>query len=204
VITFKNYILENQESRIVNGSLPENLLVPVDNKGNKLVKTVAFAFLQAVNESKKNTGESLQLVGPNSSYRTYQQQIYIAKRYGIGQAAKPGRSRHGFGISVDVIKNNAWKWFVTAGPSFGFYQLNSTNEAHHFDYKRNIPEFNGKQLVYSDGEKYTQDSINSDRVEDPYDENLTTGATEQDTGSPILNALGQVKSGFEMLMPKLQ
>jgi len=202
VITFVDFLLDsnsqasqpNSGTQVVNGQVPESLLMAVDQKGNKLVQTAAIDFLRASKDAQQNTGQSLKLVGPNSSYRTYQQQEDMARQYGIGQAARPGRSNHGFGLSIDLIKDTGWQWFVTNGPKYGFYQLNTTNEAHHFDYKKNVLEFQSKTLVYSDNTPATVGSESSYTQPD-------TGA--QDNTNPVDSAMNKIKSGFEMITPKL-
>lgn len=214
MISFKNYVnlLEVKQlspNSIVNGQVPEQLMVPVDSQGNKLIITVANSFKEAAAAAKQATGEDLLLVGPNSSYRTFAQQELMARRYGIGQAARPGRSNHGFGLSVDIVKNKAWEWFVKNGPSYGFYQLNSTNERHHFDYKKPVPEYNGQTLVFADGSSAPPPSTGSSNPqgEEPYEgppqeggennqNSLPGGAvdaaaavTEFDSAEDALNAL---------------
>jgi len=205
VITFADFLLDSytqpttvKGNQIVNGQVPENLMMPVDNRGNKLVQTAAIDFLRASKDAQQSTGQSLKLVGPNSSYRTFKQQEDMVRQYGLGQAARPGRSNHGFGLAVDLVKDNAWKWFVSNGPRYGFYQLNSTNEAHHFDYKKRVLEFDSKQLVYSDSTPAVIGSENSyssaSQTEEP---------AEQGTGNPLDSAINKIKSGFEMITPKL-
>lgn len=206
MITFKSFVLkedtEGSTGKIVNGEMPESLMMQVDSIGNKLVKSAAIDFLRAVSDSTNNTGTTLRLVGPNSSYRTLQQQEEMARRYGIGQAARPGTSNHGFGIAVDVVKDNAWKWFVSNSQRYGYYQLNSTNEAHHFDYKKNVPEFQGKQLVNNDGSPAVSSEFET-KTEEPYGEEDVAQPTPTEPTSLLGQALGQVQSGFNSLMPKL-
>jgi len=209
VITFVDFLLDsnsqasqpNSGTQIVNGQVPESLLMAVDQKGNKLVQTAAIDFLRASKDAQQNTGQSLKLVGPNSSYRTFKQQEDMARQYGIGQAARPGRSNHGFGLSIDLIKDTGWQWFVTNGPKYGFYQLNSTNEAHHFDYKKNVLEFQSKSLVYGDNTPATVGSESSYTT--PTAGTGEPGTVPQDNVNPVDSAMNKIKSGFEMITPKL-
>ena len=209
MITFVDFLLDsnsqasqtNTGTRVVNGQVPESLLMAVDQKGNKLVQTAAIDFLRASKDAQQNTGQSLKLVGPNSSYRTYKQQEDMARQYGIGQAARPGRSNHGFGLSIDLVKDTSWKWFVTNGPRYGFYQLNSTNEAHHFDYKKNVLEFQSKSLVYSDNTPAKVGSETSYTQPGATEEPAPTAA--QGPVNPVDSAMNKIKSGFEMITPKL-
>lgn len=49
----------------------------------------------------KETGQHIAPKGPLSSYRTYQQQVYMRQIYG-SNAAVPGTSNHGWGLAVDT------------------------------------------------------------------------------------------------------
>ena len=154
MITFKEFVNEVTQldsNKIVNGQVPENLMRPIDRQGNRLVGSAAAAFERSQRDCQASVGKPLTLAGPNSSFRNIDQQNMIFRQYGAGQAATPGRSNHGFGLAIDLKKDEAWEWFVKNGSRYGFKQLNSTNEKHHFDYIGNVAEFNGKQKVLGDG-----------------------------------------------------
>jgi hypothetical protein len=154
VITFKafvNEVTQLDSSKIVNGQVPDNLMRPIDRQGNRLVGSAAAAFERAQRDCQASVGKPLTLAGPNSSFRNIDQQNMMFKQYGAGQAARPGRSNHGFGLSIDLTKDEAWEWFVKNSSKYGFKQLNSTNERHHFDYTGNVAEYSGKQKVMGDG-----------------------------------------------------
>jgi hypothetical protein len=120
---------------IGNGKLPDNVLSDIGN-GERMFWQAAQAFLGLVGAAAKD-GIS---ITPSSGYRTYEEQVPIYNNYitnGGAEAAAPGRSRHGWGLAVDIselwgnypqpdvqswMQNNAWRW------SFYVYE----NEAWHW------------------------------------------------------------------------
>jgi LAS superfamily LD-carboxypeptidase LdcB len=76
------------------------------------------------------------------SYRTYETQVRLAQEKGLysegGLAARPGTSRHGFGLALDLggganssgtPQNN---WLVANANSFGFQTI--PREPWHWEY----------------------------------------------------------------------
>src|SRR5436189_88496 len=60
-------------------------------------------------------------IGVNDSYRSYEQQVDVARRKGLysqgGLAAKPGTSEHGWGLSLDLaLDGRAQRWMRANGP----------------------------------------------------------------------------------------
>ena len=53
-------------------------------------------------EYKAKTGKKINISGARSAYRTYEQQVAIAKTARPGYAATPGTSNHGFGFALDI------------------------------------------------------------------------------------------------------
>ncbi len=53
-------------------------------------------------EYKAKTGKKINISGARSGYRTYEQQVAIAKTARPGYAATPGTSNHGFGFALDI------------------------------------------------------------------------------------------------------
>jgi hypothetical protein len=53
-------------------------------------------------EYKEKTGKKINVSGARSGYRTYEQQVAIAKTARPGYAATPGTSNHGFGFALDI------------------------------------------------------------------------------------------------------
>ncbi len=207
MITFKEFLNEVKQlddKKVVNGQVPENLMKPIDNMGNRIVGSAAASFERAQRDCEGATGKRLSLVGPNSSFRNIDQQNMMYKQYGPGQAATPGRSNHGFGLSVDLKKDEAWKWFVDNCGRYNFKQLNSTNEKHHFDFTGRVAEFQGKQLVLGDGSMApptTQGSPNDKEepesaAEGEGSSTMPGGEDVESSSSAIDTALNMVKSGI--------
>ena len=53
-------------------------------------------------EYKEKTGKKINVSGARSAYRSYAQQVAIAKTARPGYAATPGTSNHGFGFALDI------------------------------------------------------------------------------------------------------
>jgi LAS superfamily LD-carboxypeptidase LdcB len=90
----------------------------------------------------------------NSAYRTYDDQVRVAGNSGGIPAASPGTSNHGFGLAVDLANINGtriningmsgnkpipktideWKWIQANKAKYGFDNINSTTESHHYNY----------------------------------------------------------------------
>jgi len=199
VITFKEFVNEVTQldpNKIVNGQVPENLMRPIDNQGNRLVGSAAAAFQRAQRDCQASLGKPLTLAGPNSSFRNIDQQNMMFRQYGAGQAAKPGKSNHGFGLSIDLKKDDAWEWFVTNSSKYGFKQLNSTNEKHHFDYIGGVAEFRGKQTILGDGSAAPPSTQGSpEQKEEPDQDNESSGSVgvEDET---VQGAMDAIKTGL--------
>jgi hypothetical protein len=206
VITFKEFVNEVTQlgpNKIVNGQVPEDLMRPIDSQGNRLVGSAAAAFERAQRDCLASVGKKLTLAGPNSSFRNIDQQNMMFRQYGAGQAAKPGRSNHGFGLSIDLQKDEAWEWFVTNSSKYGFKQLNSTNEKHHFDYIGNVAEYSGKQKILGDGSAAppsTQGSPEQNEEPDQGGEGIgssTMGGDVESSSDSVQGAKDAIRSGIK-------
>jgi hypothetical protein len=103
-----------------NGKLPASALAPI-YQGN-LAKEAAAGW-NAMNVEARKRGVELYPTGSMSSYRTYDQQVYLYQQYlnGTGNlAAVPGTSNHGTGIAVDVPYQNMRSMIDQIGKQFGF------------------------------------------------------------------------------------
>jgi hypothetical protein len=60
-------------------------------------------------EYKEKTGKKINVSGARSAYRSYAQQVAIAKTARPGYAATPGTSNHGFGFALDINTADANK-----------------------------------------------------------------------------------------------
>jgi LAS superfamily LD-carboxypeptidase LdcB len=81
----------------------------------------------------------------NSSYRTYEDQVRIKNLAAGIPAAEPGNSNHGFGLAVDLANSDGgrinpistpkeWKWIQDNKAKYGFENINTTTESHHYNY----------------------------------------------------------------------
>ena len=76
--------------------------------------------------------------GPDSSYRTYDRQVYWKNYWterGLpGNAATPGYSNHGLGIAVDLP--NAWEqeWMRENGAKYGWAKTEAFSEPWHWTF----------------------------------------------------------------------
>jgi LAS superfamily LD-carboxypeptidase LdcB len=77
-------------------------------------------------------------VGITDSYRSYDEQVDLAKRKGLysqgGLAAQPGTSDHGWGMAADLDLNaKALSWMRANGEKYGFDE-NVPRESWHWTY----------------------------------------------------------------------
>ena len=81
----------------------------------------------------------------NSAYRTYEDQVRIKNLAAGIPAAEPGNSNHGFGLAVDLANLDGgrinpistpkeWKWIQDNKAKYGFENINTTTESHHYNY----------------------------------------------------------------------
>jgi hypothetical protein len=83
-----------------NGYLPQSSLRPIAG-GGQLTDAAAAGWNAMAAYIYEETGVRIAPNGPNSSYRTYQQQVAMKAIYG-SNAATPGTSNHGWGLAVDT------------------------------------------------------------------------------------------------------
>jgi len=120
-----------------NGRLDPNTLTVIA-AGHRLRADAANAYLQMV-ASARAAGVQWTIT---DSYRTYEVQVRLAQEKGLygegGLAARPGTSRHGWGLAVDLggganssgtVQNN---WLVANAGSFGFKTI--PREPWHWEY----------------------------------------------------------------------
>ena len=106
-----------------NGKIPPTALSEIGDGGHRLWGPAAGAFKQMRAEAAA-AGVSF---GVTDSYRSYDQQVDLAKRKGLysqgGLAATPGTSNHGWGLSLDLDLNpKAQAWMRENGERFGFVE----------------------------------------------------------------------------------
>ena len=101
-----------------NGQLPASALEDV-GKGNKLRKgDAASSFLQMAAAAKKDNIDLVSAI--TGSYRDLAGQEYMYATKPKGMAAKPGTSKHGWGVALDIGYANAQNWINKNGGKFGW------------------------------------------------------------------------------------
>lgn len=103
-----------------NGRLDPSTLNPIAQ--GRLRKDAAAAW-NAMNVEARKRGVELLPTGSMSSYRTYDQQVYLYNEYLAGRgslAAVPGMSNHGWGLAVDVATQQMRSMIDRVGEPFGW------------------------------------------------------------------------------------
>ena len=112
-----------------NGNLPPSQLTVVPP--GRLEKNAAKAW----NAGPGKAG--CKLLGPNSGYRPYSQQVYYWNLYTSGRgnlAARPGTSNHGWGRAVDLAAPWMRSWIDRNGARYGWKKTEAFSEWWHVNY----------------------------------------------------------------------
>lgn len=111
---------------MVNGQIPSSMLGDVPGSNAGLIKTAALAYKAMHFHSLKVTGVSLHLIDGSIGrcYRSFARQV-IARNFWCslgkcGNAAVPGTSNHGLGISVDLMTFAQRSAIDRIGHAFGW------------------------------------------------------------------------------------
>jgi LAS superfamily LD-carboxypeptidase LdcB len=118
-----------------NGRIPPNALQSIDHGSHRLWAPAAESF-KAMTAAARRDGVT---IGVTDSYRSYDQQVDLAKRKGLysqgGLAAKPGTSEHGWGLSLDLdLGSKAQSWMRAHAKDYGFTE-NVPREPWHWTFK---------------------------------------------------------------------
>lgn len=94
--------------------------------------------------------------GSMSSYRTYDEQVYLYDLYlhhGGSLAAIPGTSNHGWGIAIDCP--NAWEqaWLRDHGAKFGWRKTEAFSEPWHWNFVGGVGPFPPPFVSLEKGDK---------------------------------------------------
>jgi hypothetical protein len=103
-----------------NGKLPPEQLAPI---AQGQLATECAAGWNALNVEARARGVELLPTGSMSSYRTYEQQVYLYEQYlnGTGNlAAVPGTSNHGMGTAVDLATTEMRDMIDQIGAQYGW------------------------------------------------------------------------------------
>lgn len=106
-----------------NGKIPADQLESVGVKDHQLWSPAAKAF-KLMRAAAQRDGIT---IGVNSSYRDVACQQCMVDKYGIygqgGRAAPPGKSNHGWGLSIDLqLDESAKKWMRANAKHYGFVE----------------------------------------------------------------------------------
>ncbi len=114
-----------------NGRLPTSDLSPIP--GGELRKDAAAAW----NAPGGPADAGLRPTGSMSSYRTYEEQVYLYRLYQEGKgnlAAIPGTSNHGLGIAVDLAEPWMRDWLDEHGAKYGWKKTEAMSEWWHVNF----------------------------------------------------------------------
>lgn len=101
-----------------NGKLPSSALEDI-GRGHRLRRGDVAASFKAMAAAAKKDG--VDLVGDISdSYRDYAGQVYVFGKMPKGMAAKPGTSKHGWGLALDIGTSKSQNWINKKGAAYGW------------------------------------------------------------------------------------
>lgn len=132
-----------------NGRLPDSSLARIYHPNAqlrvKLAKPAAAAFNTMVLHAVRTNGRVPYVVGPLSAYRDYAGQVLLRKQWCAAgkcqNAAIPGTSNHGWGISIDLASPTTMRpWIARHGRQFGWCKCwsDASWEAWHLRWRRGI------------------------------------------------------------------
>jgi hypothetical protein len=106
-----------------NGRIPEAALQPIGVGSHRLWAPAAAAFTSMKADARAAGVD----IGVTDSYRSYDQQVDLARRKGLysqgGLAATPGTSNHGWGLSLDLdLNSRAQSWMRANADRYGFVE----------------------------------------------------------------------------------
>ncbi|WP_285730991.1 M15 family metallopeptidase [Nocardiopsis sp. ATB16-24] len=106
-----------------NGHIPETLLCPLPQPGERLRADAAAAFIELDGAYRKAFGRPMCVA---DSYRPYHEQVRLFREMVPGMAADPGTSRHGLGLAVDLCGGvnrsgtPEHEWMLANAPRYGW------------------------------------------------------------------------------------
>lgn len=126
--------ISGELSQYQNGKLPPGVLSPIDHGSHALFGPAAGAF-KDLTAAAAADGVKIKVT---DSYRSYALQVDVARRKGLysegGLAAKPGTSKHGWGLAVDLnLDSKAQAWMRANAKTFGFVE-DTPREPWHWAY----------------------------------------------------------------------
>lgn len=106
-----------------NGRIPEALLCPLPQPGERLRADAAEAFIELDGAFRSEFGRPMCVA---DSYRPYHEQVSLFEEMLPGMAARPGTSQHGLGLAVDLcggvhrVGTPEHEWMLATAPGHGW------------------------------------------------------------------------------------
>ncbi|MEE2053812.1 M15 family metallopeptidase [Nocardiopsis tropica] len=106
-----------------NGRMPESVLCPLPQPGERLRADAAEAFIELDGAYRGAFGRPMCVT---DSYRPYHEQVSLFHEMVPGMAARPGTSRHGLGVAVDLCGgvheagSPEHEWMLAHAPGYGW------------------------------------------------------------------------------------
>ena len=106
-----------------NGRIPETLLCPLPQPGERLRADAAQAFIELDGAFRAEFGRQMCVA---DSYRPYHEQVRLFEEMLPGMAARPGTSQHGLGVAVDLcggvhqLGTPEHEWMLATAPGYGW------------------------------------------------------------------------------------
>ncbi|WP_084468715.1 M15 family metallopeptidase [Nocardiopsis trehalosi] len=107
-----------------NGRLPDEVLCPLPQSGERLRADAAAAFIELDGAFRERFGRPMCVA---DSYRPLHEQVRLFHEMRAGMAAAPGTSTHGWGLAVDLcggvnVHGSAeYTWMMANAPAHGWH-----------------------------------------------------------------------------------
>lgn len=107
-----------------NGRIPESVLCPLPQPGERLRADAAEAFIELDGDYREAFGRPMCVA---DSYRPYHEQVRLFQEMLPGMAARPGTSQHGLGLAVDLcggvnsLGTAEHQWMLAHAPAHGWH-----------------------------------------------------------------------------------
>ncbi|MFE9242121.1 D-alanyl-D-alanine carboxypeptidase family protein [Nocardiopsis sp. NPDC006938] len=109
---------------VENGRVPQTLLCPLPQAGERLRADAATAFVALDRDFRSEFGRPMCVT---DSYRPYHEQVRLFQEMLPGMAARPGTSAHGLGLAVDLcggvneLDAPEHRWMLDHAPEHGWH-----------------------------------------------------------------------------------
>lgn len=113
----------HEASGHANGMIPEAVLCPLPQAGERLRSDAAESFIELDGRYRERFGRPMCVA---DSYRPYHEQVSLFREKAPGMAARPGTSQHGLGVAVDLcggvnqLGTVEHEWMLANAPGHGW------------------------------------------------------------------------------------